>query len=654
MFDEYFTPPSIVVSTVPVATAPRGVDLADLPVSTSIEQDAPSTSTPSTQEQEHSPTISQGFEESPKRPTFRDDPLHESLYKDSTSQGSSSNELVPCLDKVFLIKLKWIYKVKMDEFGEMTTKFKMSMIREMSFFLGLQISQSPRGIFINQSKYASKMVKKYVADHTGCQDTRHSTSGSAQFLGDKLVRWSSKKEKSIAILSTEAEYITLSGCYAQIFWMHSQLTDYGFQFQKIPLYYDIKSAISLCCNNVQQSRAKHIDVHYHFIKEQVENEVLLSNFILFFFINIFFIVNLFIIRTNKPSNVGVQSLQDILRFCFWRETPKPKYVRKKADSDTSPKQKPVQATKGTKIKTKAKVTKSDKKKQPAKKPKSKGLVVLFEVALTEAEQPKLATKRNKKDFHISRKCSSGEGVDTPSKGDSDKDDDDENDFDDDSSEDHDNESDDERTKSDRDKIPDPNLTNVDQTKHEEEDVNERVQTPSAYELTDDEKIHDEENVDEEEEDKVTKELYDDVNVNLRNEDTKMTYADQLLNLDNPSSANNEIASLMDTTAYHATTILEITSTFTTPTPPPPLFFNPLSQQATPTPTPTASETTTSLFEFLDFAPAIVDRFMDNKLREAINKAIQTHNFDYREEAQAEKREYIGLVDSTLRTIIKEE
>nr|GEV60400.1 retrovirus-related Pol polyprotein from transposon TNT 1-94 [Tanacetum cinerariifolium] len=43
----------------------------------------------------------------------------------------------------------------------MTTKFKMLMMGQMSFFLGLQISQSPRGIFINQSKYASKIVKKY-------------------------------------------------------------------------------------------------------------------------------------------------------------------------------------------------------------------------------------------------------------------------------------------------------------------------------------------------------------------------------------------------------------------------------------------------------------------------------------------------------------
>nr|GEV21881.1 copia protein [Tanacetum cinerariifolium] len=91
MFDEYFNPPTIVVSSVPVAVAPRDVDLADSPVSTSIDQDASSTSIPSTQEQEHSLNISQGFEESPKTQHFHDDPLHESLHKDSTSQGSSSN-----------------------------------------------------------------------------------------------------------------------------------------------------------------------------------------------------------------------------------------------------------------------------------------------------------------------------------------------------------------------------------------------------------------------------------------------------------------------------------------------------------------------------------------------------------------------------------
>ncbi|GJW68150.1 hypothetical protein Tco_0122574 [Tanacetum coccineum] len=64
------------------------------------------------------------------------------------------------------------------------------------------------------------------ADHAGCQDTRRSTSGSAQFLGDKLVSWSSKKQTSTSISSTEAEYIAMSGCCAKSF-DASQYWDYA-------------------------------------------------------------------------------------------------------------------------------------------------------------------------------------------------------------------------------------------------------------------------------------------------------------------------------------------------------------------------------------------------------------------------------------------
>ncbi|GJX06033.1 retrovirus-related pol polyprotein from transposon TNT 1-94 [Tanacetum coccineum] len=111
------------------------------------------------------------------------------------------------------------------------------------------------------------------ADHAGCQDSRISTSGSAQFLGENLVSWSSKNQKCTAISTTKAEYISLSGCCAQILWTRSQLTDYGFDFNNIPLYSDSQSAIALSCNTVQHSRIKHIIVRYNFIKEQVENEV---------------------------------------------------------------------------------------------------------------------------------------------------------------------------------------------------------------------------------------------------------------------------------------------------------------------------------------------------------------------------------------------
>nr|GFB94426.1 retrovirus-related Pol polyprotein from transposon TNT 1-94 [Tanacetum cinerariifolium] len=112
------------------------------------------------------------------------------------------------------------------------------------------------------------------ADHAGCQDTHRCTSGSVQFLGERLISWSSKRQKSAAISSTEAAYIALSGCCAQILWMRSQLSDYGLRFNKIPMYCDNKSAIALCCNNVQHSQSKHIDIRYHIIKEQVENGVI--------------------------------------------------------------------------------------------------------------------------------------------------------------------------------------------------------------------------------------------------------------------------------------------------------------------------------------------------------------------------------------------
>ncbi|GJU05137.1 retrovirus-related pol polyprotein from transposon TNT 1-94 [Tanacetum coccineum] len=82
------------------------------------------------------------------------------------------------------------------------------------------------------------------ANHAGCQDTRRSTSGSMQLLGDRLVGWSSKRQKSVAISSTEAEYIAFSGCCAQVLWMRSQLTNYGLGFNKIPC------AIALCYSNL--------------------------------------------------------------------------------------------------------------------------------------------------------------------------------------------------------------------------------------------------------------------------------------------------------------------------------------------------------------------------------------------------------------------
>nr|GEZ78118.1 hypothetical protein [Tanacetum cinerariifolium] len=114
-------------------------------------------------------------------------------------------------------------------------------------------------------------------DHVGCLDSRKSTSGGIQFLGgDKLVSWSSKKQDCTSMSSAEAEYVSLSACCTQVLWMRTQLTDYGFHFDKIPMYCDSKAGIAISCNPVQHSCTKHIDVRYHFIKEKVEKDTDLS------------------------------------------------------------------------------------------------------------------------------------------------------------------------------------------------------------------------------------------------------------------------------------------------------------------------------------------------------------------------------------------
>ncbi|GKD76680.1 hypothetical protein Tco_1339301 [Tanacetum coccineum] len=83
------------------------------------------------------------------------------------------------------------------------------------------------------------------ADLAGCNDDYKSTSGGIQFLGDKLVSWSSKKHDCTAMSTAKAEYVSLSPCCAQVIWMRTQLLDYGFCYNKIPMYCDSKSTIAV-------------------------------------------------------------------------------------------------------------------------------------------------------------------------------------------------------------------------------------------------------------------------------------------------------------------------------------------------------------------------------------------------------------------------
>jgi hypothetical protein len=105
------------------------------------------------------------------------------------------------------------------------------------------------------------------ANWAGCKIDRKSTSGTCQFLGRSLVSWASKKQNSVALSTTEAEYIAAGHCCVQLLWMRQTLRDYGYKLSKVPLLCDNESAIRMTDNPVEHSRTKHIDIRYHFLRD---------------------------------------------------------------------------------------------------------------------------------------------------------------------------------------------------------------------------------------------------------------------------------------------------------------------------------------------------------------------------------------------------
>nr|GEV67248.1 hypothetical protein [Tanacetum cinerariifolium] len=143
---------------------------------------------------------------------------------------------------------------------------------EDTLLVQIYIHQSPRGIFINQAKYAQEILIKHGMTSCDSIGTPMATKDLDDDLSGTPVD-QTKYRYYTSLSSAEAEYVSLSACYAQVLWMRTQLIDYGFHFDKIPMYCDSKATIAISCNPVQHSRTKHIDVRYHFIKEKVEKGI---------------------------------------------------------------------------------------------------------------------------------------------------------------------------------------------------------------------------------------------------------------------------------------------------------------------------------------------------------------------------------------------
>ncbi|GKE70811.1 hypothetical protein Tco_1528883, partial [Tanacetum coccineum] len=189
---------------------------------------------------------------------------------------TSSSSISPCIftsQSQYVIEL--LKKHGLDECVSMSTP--MATERLDAYLQGTPTDQMTYHRMIGGLMYliASRLDIAFATfvcarKHVLQSNTSKSTSGGLQFLGGKLVSWSSKKKDCTAMSTAEAEYVSLSACCAQVIWMRTQLLDYGYRYNRIPMYCDSKSAIAISCNPVQHSKTKHIDIRYHFIKEYVE------------------------------------------------------------------------------------------------------------------------------------------------------------------------------------------------------------------------------------------------------------------------------------------------------------------------------------------------------------------------------------------------
>nr|GEX63509.1 hypothetical protein [Tanacetum cinerariifolium] len=105
------------------------------------------------------------------------------------------------------------------------------------------------------------------SEYAGASLDRKSTTGGYQFLGCRLISWQCKKQIVIATSSTEAGYVAVASCCAQVLWIQNQLLDYGFNFMHTMIYIDNSSTICIIKNPVLHSKSKHIEIMHHFIRE---------------------------------------------------------------------------------------------------------------------------------------------------------------------------------------------------------------------------------------------------------------------------------------------------------------------------------------------------------------------------------------------------
>ena len=111
----------------------------------------------------------------------------------------------------------------------------------------------------------------YDSDWGSDSTQRQSQSGYFVRMAKGLISWTSCAQKTVALSSTEAEYMALSDCSCQVVWMHTLLGELGYHLKAIPVCGDNQGLIFIASNPVTEKRPKHIDIRYHYICEVISN-----------------------------------------------------------------------------------------------------------------------------------------------------------------------------------------------------------------------------------------------------------------------------------------------------------------------------------------------------------------------------------------------
>ncbi|GKA53497.1 cysteine-rich receptor-like protein kinase 8 [Tanacetum coccineum] len=190
-----------------------------------------------------------------------------------------------------------IYSIK----SQLSSVFHMKDLGDISYFLGLEVCRSSQGIFISQHKYTKELLKeggvlnskpyklpmdpnlklqadvvqlKAYCDSTweGCPMTKRSTIGYCILLGDSSVSWKSKKQAVVSRSSAEAEYRAMALTCCEVTWLVSFFKDLGItNLEHVDLHYDNQAVLYIAANPVFHARTKHIEVDYHFVRDQMKS-----------------------------------------------------------------------------------------------------------------------------------------------------------------------------------------------------------------------------------------------------------------------------------------------------------------------------------------------------------------------------------------------